>query len=92
MSKNTAKKPTLLSDYLNNDNKLIKKPTQTNFNPVPLPKSNPQKVSSLSVVQSQAHQLKMQNIDDDSDGDNENEENEFTNDFFVRNQKPSPSP
>lgn len=69
MSKNTVKKPTLLSDYLNNENKPLKKPPQASQVPVNLPKSNVQKVSPPSNIQSQAHQLRMQNIEDDSDDD-----------------------
>lgn len=69
MSKNTVKKPTLLSDYLNNENKPLKKTPQTNPIPVNLPKSNVPKVLAPSNVQSQAHQLQMQNIEDDSDDD-----------------------
>ena len=67
MSKNSVKKPTLLSDYLNNDNKSIKKPSQNNLNPVPVPKSNVQKIPIPPVVQTQAHQLQRQNIEEDSD-------------------------
>ena len=92
MSKNIVKKPTLLSDYLSNENKPLKKPPQVNPSPITLPKSNIPKVSPPSNVQSQAHQLRMQNIEDDSDEDQENEENEFTNDFFNRHKKVSPSP
>lgn len=67
MSKNAVKKPTLLSDYLNNDNKAPKKSSQTNTNPVSIPKSNIPQGSPPSVLQTQAHQLRMQNIEDESD-------------------------
>ena len=70
MSKGSQKKPTLLTDYLNNDSKPTpKRPIQQSQIPAPVPKSNPVK-SYQPVIQSQAQHLKMQDIEDDSDEDN----------------------
>ncbi len=63
ISKSSQKKPTLLADYLNNDQKSSKKTSQTNI-PIPLPKQNGPKItpSSFAQSQSQAQHLKMQDI------------------------------
>ncbi len=61
MSKGSQKKPTLLTDYLNNDQKSSKKTSQTNI-PIPLPKHNTPKIPPSSFAQSQAQHLKMQDI------------------------------
>ena len=67
LSKGSQKKPTLLADYLNNDSKpAAKKPAQQAQIPVPT-KTNSTKSYQPVIQQSQAQNLKMQDIDDDSD-------------------------
>jgi hypothetical protein len=70
-SKINQKKPTLLTDYLNNDSKpAAKKQAQQVPITVPVAKTNALKSSQSAIQQSQAQHLKMQDIDDDSDEDN----------------------
>lgn len=69
MNKGGQKKPTLLTDYLRNDEKSVNKTSQKNVTPASIPKPNTAKVTPQSIIRSQVQNLKMQDIEDDSDGD-----------------------
>ena len=70
MNKGGQKKPTLLTDYLRNDEKSVNKTSQKNITPASIPKPSTSKVTPQSIIRSQVQNLKMQDIEDDSDGDN----------------------
>lgn len=82
LSKGSQKKPTLLADYLNNNTSnetkpLVRKPPSSQ-SPIPVPPSKtvPVKLSPQPIYQSQAQNLKMQDIEDDEEySDEENQYN-----------------